>query len=58
MTDDDVIDNHSPGQRDVDAPHLCKALLDRRPLSPSSPATNLLSRRDRIPVAAGIYLRA
>lgn len=54
----DVIDNHSPGQRYVDAPHLCEALLDRRAPSPSSAATNLLARRDRIPVAAGIYLRA
>ncbi len=54
----DLIDNHSPGQRDVDAPHLCEALLDRRAPSPSSAATNILARRDRIPVAAGIYLRA
>jgi hypothetical protein len=55
---DDVIDNRSPGQRDADAPHRCEALLDRRALSPSSAATNILARRDRIPVTAGIYLRA
>lgn len=44
---DDVIDNHSPGQHAADGAPSCREAV-----------TNNLARRDRIPVAAGIYLRA